>query len=66
MKKKHAKLTLHRETLRHLGNPELRNAAGGVFAVEDPSQSIQSGETFCWCSKTCNCCATETEAQVLA
>jgi len=61
MKKKHAKLTLHRETLRHLGNPELRNAAAGL-AAEDASQSIQSGETFCWCSKTCNCCASETQA----
>jgi hypothetical protein len=62
MKKKHAKLTLHRETLRHLGNPELRNAAGGRLAAEDTSQSIQSGETFCWCSKTCDCCAAEKQA----
>jgi hypothetical protein len=64
MKKNATKLTLHRETLRHLVTPELRNVAGGAFAAlrEDDSQSIQSGETFCWCSKTCNCCATETQA----
>lgn len=57
-----AKLTLYRETLRHLVTPQLRNAEGGAFRVEDTSQSIQSGETYCWCSKTCNCCETATEA----
>jgi len=57
-----AKLTLYRETLRHLVTPELRNAEGGLRAMEDNSQSIQSGETFCWCSKTCNCCETATQA----
>ena len=61
MKKTVAKLKLHRETLRHLVSPELRQAVGGR-AAEDASQSIQSGETFCWCSKTCDCCATATEA----
>jgi hypothetical protein len=30
--------------------------------AEDTSQSIQSGETYCWCSKTCDCCAAETQA----
>ena len=56
-----AKLTLYRETLRHLVSPELRNAEGGFRAAEDTSQSIQSGETYCWCSKTCDCCATATQ-----
>jgi natural product precursor len=61
--KKNAKLTLHRETLRHLVSPELRNVAGGAFARarEDASQSIQSGETYCWCTQTCNCCETATQ-----
>ena len=62
MKKRAAKLTLYRETLRHLVTPELRDAAGGFRAIEDTSQSIQSGETYCWCSKTCNCCETATQA----
>jgi hypothetical protein len=62
MKKRAAKLTLYRETLRHLVTPELRNAAGGLRAMEDTSQSIQSGETYCWCSKTCDCCETATQA----
>lgn len=56
MKKPAAKLKLYRETLRHLVTPELRDAVGGLRAVEDNSQSIQSGETYCWCSKTCDCC----------
>jgi hypothetical protein len=59
MKKTVTKLKLHRETLRHLVSPELRGAVGGRLVAEDTSQSIQSGETFCWCSKTCDCCATE-------
>ena len=63
MKKRAAKLTLYRETLRHLVTPELRNAAGGVRAAEDTSQSIQSGETYCWCSETCNCCEAATQAK---
>ena len=62
-KKRTAKLTLYRETLRHLVTPELREAVGGFRPVEDTSQSIQSGETFCWCSKTCNCCETATQAR---
>ena len=62
-KKRTAKLTLYRETLRHLVTPELREAVGGFRPMEDNSQSIQSGETFCWCSKTCNCCETATQAQ---
>jgi hypothetical protein len=61
MKKRANKLTLHRETLRHLVNPELRDAVGGLRLAEDNSQSIQSGETYCWCSKTCNCCETATQ-----
>lgn len=60
--KKRTKLTLYRETLRHLVTPELRDAAGGIRAMEDNSQSIQSGETYCWCSKTCNCCEAATQA----
>ena len=63
MKKRAAKLTLYRETLRHLVTPELRDAVGGLRAMEDTSQSIQSGETYCWCSKTCNCCETATQAK---
>ena len=62
MKKRSAKLTLYRETLRHLVTPELRDAVGGLRAVDDTSQSIQSGETYCWCSKTCDCCETATQA----
>lgn len=62
MKKRAAKLTLYRETLRHLVTPELRDAVGGLRAREDNSQSIQSGETFCWCSRTCDCCETATQA----
>ena len=62
MKKRAAKLTLYRETLRHLVTPELRDAVGGLRAMEDTSQSIQSGETYCWCSKTCDCCETATQA----
>jgi hypothetical protein len=62
MKKRSAKLTLYRETLRHLVTPELRDAMGGLRAVNDTSQSIQSGETYCWCSKTCDCCETATQA----
>ena len=62
MKKRSAKLTLYRETLRHLVTPELRDAVGGALrAVDDTSQSIQSGETYCWCSKTCDCCETATQ-----
>ncbi|PYQ57779.1 MAG: hypothetical protein DMF53_21775 [Acidobacteria bacterium] len=61
MKKRSAKLTLYRETLRHLVTPELRDAVGGLRAVDDTSQSIQSGETYCWCSKTCDCCETATQ-----
>ena len=61
--KRTAKLTLNRETLRHLTTPELRAAVGGGYrAMEDNSQSIQSGETYCWCSKTCDCCETATQA----
>lgn len=61
--KRNAKLKLYRETLRHLTTPELRAAEGGAYrAMEDNSQSIQSGETYCWCSKTCNCCETATQA----
>ena len=52
MKKRSAKLTLYRETLRHLVTPELRNATGGLRAVNDTSQSIQSGETYCWFPET--------------
>jgi hypothetical protein len=63
MKKRAAKLTLYRETLRHLVTPELRDAAGGLRAMEDTSQSIQSGETYCWCSETCNCCEAATQAK---
>ncbi len=63
MKKRSAKLMLYRETLRHLVTPELRDAAGGLRAMEDTSQSIQSGETYCWCTKTCNCCETATQAK---
>ena len=62
MKKRAAKLTLYRETLRHLVTPELRDAVGGLRAVEANSQSIQSGETHCWCSRTCDCCETATQA----
>lgn len=62
MKKTVAKLKLHRETLRNLVSPELRQAVGGLRLAEDTSQSIQSGETYCWCTKTCNCCETATEA----
>jgi hypothetical protein len=64
MKKRTAKLTLYRETLRHLVTPELREAAGGLRAIQaqDTSQSIQSGETYCWCSKTCDCCEAATQA----
>ena len=62
MKKRATKLTLYRETLRHLVAPEIRNAVGGFRAMEDTSQSIQSGETYCWCSKTCDCCETATQA----
>ena len=63
MKKRAATLTLYRETLRHLVTPELRDAVGGLRAMEDTSQSIQSGETYCWCSKTCNCCETATQVR---
>lgn len=63
MKKRTAKLTLYRETLRHLVTPELREAAGGLRAVEDTSQSIQSGETYCWCTQTCDCCETATQVR---
>lgn len=62
MKKRAAKLTLYRETLRHLVTPELRDAVGGLRAMENGSQSIQSGETHCWCSRTCDCCETATQA----
>ncbi|HVR97373.1 MAG TPA: hypothetical protein VMW27_12210 [Thermoanaerobaculia bacterium] len=65
MKKRNPKLTLYRETLRHLVTPELRDAAGGFRAMEDTSQSIQSGETYCWCTKTCNCCETAVKAQLV-
>jgi hypothetical protein len=61
MKKRSAKLTLYRETLRHLVTPELRDAVGGLRAADDTSQSIQSGETYCWCTKTCNCCEAATQ-----
>jgi len=64
MKKRNPKLTLYRETLRQLVVPELREAArGGFRAVEADSQSIQSGETHCWCSRTCDCCETATQAR---
>jgi len=62
MKKSATKLTLHRETLRHLVTPELREAIGAAARARDASQSIQSGETYCWCTATCNCCETATQA----
>ena len=62
MKKRPAKHTLYPETQRHHVTPELRHAVGGLRAMEDTSQSIQSGETYCWCSKTCDCCETATQA----
>jgi hypothetical protein len=63
MKKRATKLTLHRETLRHLVTPQLREAiGGGARARVDTSQSIQSGETYCWCTDTCKCCETATQA----
>ena len=63
MKRRSAKLTIYRETLRHLVTPELRDAVGGFRAAEDTRQSIHSGEILCWCSNTCNCCETATQAQ---
>jgi natural product precursor len=45
MQKKTKKLTLNRETLRSFDDRQLRFAGGG--------QSIQSGETYCWCTDTC-------------
>jgi hypothetical protein len=64
MKKRSAKLTLYRETLRHLVTPELRNAEDGAYrAMEEVTQSIQSGETHCWCSKTCDCCEAATQVR---
>lgn len=59
MRKRIEKLTLHRETLRHLNAAEIRGARGGavlrgVVAEENPS--YQSGETYCWCTDTCANC----------
>lgn len=51
---KRRKLTLTRETLRQLSNGDLQKQVGARFAE---NQSIQSGETYCWCTDTCNCVA---------
>ncbi len=46
--KRHSKtLKLKKETLRRLGDETLRGIGGG--------ESIQSGETYCWCTDTCDC-----------
>ena len=47
MKKR--KLTLKRETVRKISNKTVENAAGAFV-----NQSIQSGETYCWCTDGCN------------
>jgi hypothetical protein len=55
MKRQAPKLQLRRETLHSLSSlspSQLRPVAGG-------SPSIQSGETNCWCSETCDCCPTD-------
>lgn len=46
MKKR--KLTLNRETVRQLSNQALEPANGAAR-----NQSIQSGETYCWCTDGC-------------
>ncbi len=57
MRKRIEKLTLHRETLRHLNAAEIQGARGGALqiATED-NPSYQSGETYCWCTDTCQNC----------
>jgi len=40
MKKRLSHLTLHRETIRRLDEPTLRELAGGVAAAEPPSSQV--------------------------
>ena len=45
---KRRKLSLNRETLRKLSEKDLAPAQGALR-----NQSIQSGETYCWCTDGC-------------
>lgn len=57
MRKRIEKLTLHRETLRHLSSAEIQGVRGGALQVaKEENPSIQSGETYCWCTDTCYNC----------
>lgn len=47
MKRRQKKLTLTRETLQELDARALRHLNGAA------GQSIQSGETYCWCTDGC-------------
>ena len=62
MKKRIQKLVLHRETLRHLESPEMKRALGmgAVVKTGEENPSIQSGETYCWCTDSCDCTEIQT------
>lgn len=53
MRKNTPKLALSRETLHRLESLDLVRAA--ALQRIDDNPSYQSGETYCWCTDTCNC-----------
>lgn len=56
MRKNTRRLSLSRETLHRMEALQLVRAAaqGAVFVIDD-NPSYQSGETYCWCTNSCNC-----------
>jgi hypothetical protein len=52
MKKRIKKLNLHRETVRNLGDPEMRTAAGGTRETSALCRDV----TFCGCEATQSLC----------
>jgi hypothetical protein len=56
MRKNTRRLSLSRETLHRLeALRHVRAAAPGLLHRIDDNPSYQSGETYCWCTDTCNC-----------
>ncbi len=51
MKTRSKKLNLNRETLHQLRDNDLGRAVAGLKIALN--QSIQSGETYCWCTDGC-------------
>jgi hypothetical protein len=55
MRKNTPKLSLSRETLHRLESLERVRAGAAAALRADDNPSYQSGETYCWCTDTCNC-----------